>query len=187
LGFSWLGVAALSLRSFLEPRPLEPLEPQPTPWPLVSVIVTALDEEATIEPALRTLLSASYPELELIAVNDRSRDRTGEVIDRLAADSPRLQPVHIRELPGGWLGQVHAMDTGARAARGEWLLFTDADVHFGPTVIERAIQVCQRERLDHLTLWPRLEGRGLVLRAALVAFMTNLLLLLRPHRIGGED
>lgn len=187
LGFSWLGVAALSLRSFLEPRPLEPLEPQPTPWPLVSVIVTALDEEATIEPALRTLLSASYPELELIAVNDRSRDRTGEVIDRLAADSPRLQPVHIRELPGGWLGKVHAMDTGARAARGEWLLFTDADVHFGPTVIERAIQVCQRERLDHLTLWPRLEGRGLVLRAALVAFMTNLLLLLRPHRIGGED
>jgi glycosyltransferase involved in cell wall biosynthesis len=187
LGFSWLGVAALSLRSFLEPRPLDPLEPQPTPWPLVSVIVTALDEEATIEPALRTLLSASYPELELIAVNDRSRDRTGEVIDRLAADSPRLQPVHIRELPGGWLGKVHAMDTGARAARGEWLLFTDADVHFGPTVIERAIQVCQRERLDHLTLWPRLEGRGLVLRAALVAFMTNLLLLLRPHRIGGED
>lgn len=158
----------------------------PPDWPLVSVIVTALDEEATIEPALRTLLAASYPRLELIAVNDRSRDGTGEVIDRLAESSPRLRPVHIRELPAGWLGKVHAMATGAATAQGEWLLFTDADVHFGPAVIERAIQVCEREKLDHLTLWPRLVGEGLALRAALVAFMTNLLLLLRPHRIGGE-
>lgn len=187
LSLSWLVVAAFSLRSFLDPRPLEPLERRTTDWPLVSVIVTALDEEATIEPALRTLLAATYPRLELIAVNDRSRDRTGEVIDRLAAESPRLRAVHIRELPAGWLGKVHAMATGAEAARGDWLLFTDADVHYGAAVIERAIQVGERERLDHLTLWPRLVGEGAALRAALVAFMTNLLLLLRPHRIGGEQ
>lgn len=183
----WLVVAALSLPSFLDPRPLEPLVPRAGSWPKVSVIITALDEEATIEPALRTLLAASYPNLELIAVNDRSRDATGEVIDRLAATSAVLRPVHIRELPAGWLGKVHAMATGVEAARGEWLLFTDADVHFGPAVIERAIHVAEQEQLDHLTLWPRLVGQGLPLRAALVAFMTNLIFLLRPHRIGGPE
>jgi cellulose synthase/poly-beta-1,6-N-acetylglucosamine synthase-like glycosyltransferase len=186
LCLTWLVVAVLALPSFLNPRRLEQLDDEPREWPLVSVIVTALDEEATIEPALRTLLASSYPNLELIAVNDRSRDGTGAVIDRLAGEDSRLQPIHITELPSGWLGKVHAMSRGAERARGEWLLFTDADVHFRDQVIERVIAVVERERLDHFTLWPNLLGRTVPLRAALIAFTTNLLILLRPHRLGGE-
>jgi cellulose synthase/poly-beta-1,6-N-acetylglucosamine synthase-like glycosyltransferase len=187
LCLAWLIVAALALPSFLNPRRLEQLDDQPRDWPLVSVIVTALDEEATIEPALRTLLASSYPNLELIAVNDRSRDGTGGVIDRLAKEDSRLQPIHITELPAGWLGKVHAMSRGAESARGEWLLFTDADVHFRDRVIERVIAVVEREQLDHFTLWPNLLGKTVPLRAALIAFTTNLLILLRPHRLGGEN
>jgi cellulose synthase/poly-beta-1,6-N-acetylglucosamine synthase-like glycosyltransferase len=187
LCIAWFIVAALALPSFLNPRRLEHLDDQPRDWPLVSVIVTALDEESTIEPALRTLLASSYPNLELIAVNDRSRDGTGAVIDRLAREDSRLQPIHITELPAGWLGKVHAMSRGAERASGEWLLFTDADVHFRDRVIERVIAVVERERLDHFTLWPNLLGKTVPLRAALIAFTTNLLILLRPHRLGGEN
>jgi glycosyltransferase involved in cell wall biosynthesis len=187
LCIAWFIVAALALPSFLDPRRLEHLDDQPRDWPLVSVIVTALDEESTIEPALRTLLASSYPNLELIAVNDRSRDGTGAVIDRLAGEDSRLQPIHITELPAGWLGKVHAMSRGAEEASGEWLLFTDADVHFRDRVIERVIAVVERERLDHFTLWPNLLGKTVPLRAALIAFTTNLLILLRPHRLGGEN
>lgn len=187
LCIAWFIVAALALPSFLNPRRLEHLDDQPRDWPLVSVIVTALDEESTIEPALRTLLASSYPNLELIAVNDRSRDGTGAVIDRLAREDSRLQPIHITELPAGWLGKVHAMSRGTERASGEWLLFTDADVHFRDRVIERVIAVVERERLDHFTLWPNLLGKTVPLRAALIAFTTNLLILLRPHRLGGEN
>lgn len=187
LCLAWLFVAVLALPSFINPRRLERLDVQPREWPLVSVIVTALDEESTIEPALKTLLASSYPNLELIAVNDRSRDGTGAVIDRLASNDSRLMPIHIKELPPGWLGKVHAMSRGAASARGEWLLFTDADVHFRDQVIERVISVVERERLDHFTLWPSLLGKTVALRAALIAFTTNLLILLRPHRLGGEN
>lgn len=184
---TWLLVAATALPSFFNPRPLETEIERPDRWPTVSVVVTALNEETTIEPALRTLLASTYPELQLIAVNDRSIDGTGEVIDRLAMEDQRLTPLHIRDLPDGWLGKIHAMSVGAKAARGEWLLFTDADVHFHNRVIERVITVAERERLDHFTLWPSLLGNSLPLRAALVAFTTNLLILLRPHRVGGPD
>jgi cellulose synthase/poly-beta-1,6-N-acetylglucosamine synthase-like glycosyltransferase len=187
LCLTWLVVAVLALPSFLNPRRLEQLDDDPRDWPLVSVIVTALEEEATIEPALRTLLASSYPNLELIAVNDRSRDGTGAIIDRLAHEDARLKPIHIKELPSGWLGKVHAMSRGAELAQGEWLLFTDADIHFRDRVIERVIAVVERERLDHFTLWPNLLGRTVPLRAALIAFTTNLLILLRPHRLGGEN
>lgn len=187
LCLTWLFVAALALPSFLNPRRLEQLDNHPREWPLVSVIVTALDEESTIEPALKTLLASSYPNLELIAVNDRSRDGTGAVITRLASKDPRLIPIHVQELPQGWLGKVHAMYRGAEKARGDWLLFTDADVHFSDEVIERVIAVVERERLDHFTLWPSLLGKTIALRAALIAFTTNLLILLRPHRLGGEN
>lgn len=186
LCLTWLFVAGLALPSFLNPRRLERFADQPREWPTVSVIVTALDEESTIEPALKTLLASSYPNLELLAVNDRSRDGTGAIIERLALDDSRLRPLHIKHLPPGWLGKVHAMACGVQHARGDWLLFTDADVHFQDHVIERVITVVEKERLDHFTLWPNLLGKTLALRAALIAFTTNLLILLRPHRLDGE-
>src|ERR1700722_8389510 len=102
--------------------------------PRVSIIVPARNEEAAIEPALRSLLALDYDNYEVIAVDDRSTDRTGEIMDSLQKNSPDslLKVIHHTELPSGWLGKTHAMWTAANQASGEWLLFTDADVMFKP-------------------------------------------------------
>jgi cellulose synthase/poly-beta-1,6-N-acetylglucosamine synthase-like glycosyltransferase len=186
LASAWVGVGVRSLPSFLDRRPLEPLAPIPGPWPTVSVIVAACDEEHTIGPALDLLSRVTYPNLEIVVVNDRSQDRTGAILDAVAAATPGMRPVHLTSLPDGWLGKVHALHKGTARASGEWLLYTDADVHFQPGAIERAIAVAVRERLDHLTLWPRIVARSLLLRAAVISFGSALLTLLRPHRIGRE-
>jgi hypothetical protein len=87
-------------------------------------------------------------------------------------------------LPPGWLGKVHALHLGVQAASGEWLLFTDADVHCRPECLERAVALAVAERLDHLTLWFRLLARSVALRAALLSFGVSLVAMTRPLRVG---
>jgi hypothetical protein len=87
-------------------------------------------------------------------VNDRSCDRTGEIMDRLAAGDARLRVLHIADLPAGWLGKTHALWRAAQQTQGEWLLFTDADVSFRPDALRRALAYAQQERADHLVLIP---------------------------------
>src|SRR4030088_3389423 len=123
--------------------------------PRVSIIVPGRNEEETIEQALGTLLALDYENYEVIAVNDRSTDSTGEIMERVARGErvqnphplaqnarrtghPFLRVVHHRDLPTGWLGKTHAMWTAANQASGEWLLFTDADVLFKPDSLGRA-------------------------------------------------
>jgi glycosyltransferase involved in cell wall biosynthesis len=141
--------------------------------PRVSIIVPARNEEETIEQALGTLLALDYDNYEVIAVNDRSTDSTGEIMEcvaqvergqnphPLAKDArrmghPLLRVVHHRELPPGWLGKTHAMWTAANQASGEWLLFTDADVLFKPDSVRRALVYAESERADHVVLFPRM-------------------------------
>ena len=124
--------------------------------PAVAIIVPARNEEASIGEALKRLLSLDYENYEVIAINDRSTDRTGEIMDQIAARSARrLRVVHIRELPPGWMGKAHAMWTAAREASSEWLLFTDADVMYRPDCLRRAIAYAEAERADHVVLFPR--------------------------------
>ena len=120
----------------------------------VSILFSALNEAQTIEPALRSVLSLDYPNLEIIAINDRSTDVTGPLLDHLAQSDARLRVLHVHELPPGWLGKNHALHLGAQSASGEYLLFTDADVVFDPSAISRAIAHCQRHGLDHMTVFP---------------------------------
>lgn len=130
-----------------------------TAQPRVSIIVPARNEEEHIEESLTRLLQLEYPNFEVIAVNDRSTDRTGEVMDRIAARPEahgRLKVVHIGELPAGWLGKVHAMWVGAKQAGGDWLLFTDADVLFRRDSLTRALFYAESEHADHLVLFPRM-------------------------------
>ena len=134
--------------------------------PKVSVVVAARDEARKIEEALQSLLRQTYPNIELIVVNDRSTDDTGAILDRLAA----IKVVHIRELPRGWLGKCNAHHTGAQQATGELLLFTDADIVMEPTTISRAVQHLLSEGLDHLAAAPHLNMRGLLLNMFSGAF-----------------
>ena len=133
---------------------------------LVSVIVPAKDEEANIGAALETLLAQDYPNLEIIVVDDRSTDGTAEVVRRVAAQHPaeardgRVRLVQVKELAAGWFGKPHAMHTGAREARGEWLLFVDADCRQAPHSVRVGVGFCAAEGGEMLSLWPVLEMHG---------------------------
>lgn len=134
--------------------------PQPAVWPKVSIIVPARDEEAKIEAAMQSKLAIDYPNFELLAIDDRSRDATGAILDRLAAADPRLRVIHIESLPDGWLGKVHAMHVATERATGDYLLFTDADVFFDQGVLRKAVTMSEARQLDHLAVAPLLEGGG---------------------------
>ncbi len=115
--------------------------------PRVSIIVPARNEAEHIEAALLSVLELDYPDYEVIAVDDRSEDATGTILDRLQADwrergealHHRLKVLHIHELPPGWLGKTHAMWQAGKQATGDWLLFTDADVVFRADALRRAV------------------------------------------------
>jgi glycosyltransferase involved in cell wall biosynthesis len=172
LGLAWFSRivdAALGMPSVVDvSRPEWDRNPVlPSGNPSVSVIVPARNEEETIEQALRTLLALDYDNYEVIAVNDRSTDRTGEIMERVsqnphpvAQDATRmghpLRVIHHSELPPGWLGKTHAMWTAANQASGEWLLFTDADVMFKPDSLRRALAYAEAEPADHVVLFPRM-------------------------------
>ena len=154
--------------------------------PRVSIIVPARNEEEHIGPALTKLLTLDYDNYEIIAVNDRSTDRTGEVIDRVASRpeaNGRLKVIHIAELPSGWLGKVHAMWSAANQATGDWLLFTDADVLFRPDVLTRALAYAEAESADHLVLFPRIIMHSPGERITVAFFQTLFVFGHRPWKV----
>jgi hypothetical protein len=171
-----LASGARSLRAFPGPARAEGRTPA------VSIVVAARDEAAAIERAMRSLLALDYPALELVAVDDRSADATGAILDRHAAADARLKVLHVRELPAGWLGKNHALALGAREAAGELLLFTDADVEFAPSALRESVAVLEDERLDHLALAPRVRMPGAWLAACVAYFGRQFYVFLRPWR-----
>ena len=110
-----------------------------------SVVVAARDEESRIEDTVRHLLAQRDVPLEVIVVDDRSTDRTDEILRRLAQHDDRVRTQRVHELPDGWLGKCHACHLGAASAKGDWILFTDADCWLKPDVIARALRVAERE------------------------------------------
>jgi len=158
----------------------------PKEWPKVSLVLPARNEGAAVESALLTRLAEDYPNLELIVVDDRSTDETGAIVDRVAARDPRAQAVHIADLPAGWIGKLNAMQQGAARATGEWLLFSDADVHVAPTALRRAIAWCEGRRLDHLAVVPELLPTGFVLDTAISVFVRTICLAVRVWAVEDE-
>ena len=128
--------------------------------PNISLIFAARDEEEKLPAALVTLAALDYPQLEIIAVDDRSLDATGRIVDEFASGHPRCRTVHISELPSGWLVKPHALLKAYEASTGEWLLFTDADVRFKPDALRRAVTLTKQHNLDHLTLIGDVEMHG---------------------------
>jgi glycosyltransferase involved in cell wall biosynthesis len=158
---------------------LETQQPRVT-GPLVSVIFAARDEGPNIEPALGSMLAQSYQRVEFIAVNDRSVDDTGPVLERMAARDDRIRVVHVTELPPGWLGKNHALNAGAAMAKGEFLLFTDADIVFDRDAVARAVPFMEAKGVDHLTLGPQLDSPGPILELAVTYFTLGFFLLFKP-------
>ncbi len=152
--------------------------------PRASIIVPARNEERTIASAMETLMASDYPELEVIAINDRSTDRTGAVLDGIATRYPdRLRVIHVAELPDGWLGKTHAMAAGARAASGEWLLFTDADVHQRADLMRRAIAYAEGTRTDHLVVLPSMLTYSWGERMMVALFQAIFIFAQRPWKV----
>jgi glycosyltransferase involved in cell wall biosynthesis len=177
-------IAAVMARGHRRVRRLAAVAaPEPRQWPRVSIVFAARNEGTTLGAAVPTLLALDYPDFEVIAVDDRSEDNTGTLLDELAARDPRLRVDHIRALPPGWLGKNHALHHGAGRASGDWILFTDADIHFARGVLRRAVAAAEAERLDLLAAVPQLHERGLLLGACVNAFSFLLMLALQPWRI----
>ncbi len=131
------------------------------PSPLVSIVIPAKDEERNLERTVRSILSSDHDRLELILVDDRSSDRTREIMSQLAAEDPRIKVLAILDLPNDWTGKTHAMYKAADQATGEILLFSDADAVLSPSTLSKTLRFMSQERLDVLCLLPGFTERDL--------------------------
>jgi glycosyltransferase involved in cell wall biosynthesis len=121
----------------------------------VSVLIAAHNEAETIGRCLERVLTQNYANLQVIVANDRSTDATEQIVRDVAREHPNVECVNIEELPDGWLGKTHALATATPYAQGEYLVFTDSDVEWHPAMLATVIDLAQRERLDFLSLWPK--------------------------------
>lgn len=157
---------------------LRPREPRS--WPSLGVVIPACNEAEAIEPAVASLLAQDYRPLEIVLVDDRSTDRTGEIIDRLAAADARISTIHVRELPAGWLGKVHALQRGLERTRGDFVLFTDADTHLGPGALRRAIGWAEERGFDHVAVLAEERHRSFWVGICMASAFRGILALARP-------
>ena len=192
LGLAWFSrivEAALGVPKVADIS-LPPWDTRPRGNPRVSIIVPARNEQESIEQGLRQLLALDYDNYEVIVVNDRSTDRTAEIIERVAA-SPEahgcLKAIHVAELPPGWMGKTHAMWTAAGQASGDWLLFTDADVLYKPDVLRRALVYAEKENADHVVVFPRMIMKSPGERMMIAFFQALFTFGHRPWRVADPD
>jgi chlorobactene glucosyltransferase len=146
-------------RMTLVARPHPPLPPDP---PRACILIPAKDEGERIRECLRSALNQTYANFHVIAIDDRSTDETGRIMDEVAAQDARLTVVHIRdgELPAGWTGKCNALHTSVGRAEGEWLLFVDSDVVLAPDALATTLQYGIEKSCDVVTFLPRLESHS---------------------------
>lgn len=144
--------------------------------PSLSVIVPARNEERSIERCVRSLLAQTLHDYEVIVVDDRSEDRTGAILAELALEDRRLRVIAGAPLPGGWVGKPWALAQGVRAARGAWLLFTDADTCHAPHAFSSALAFVRARGADALSIWTHQELGSWGERAVLPTIMTMVML-----------
>jgi chlorobactene glucosyltransferase len=146
---------AFAIRSLMiSARSHVAIEPAPVPRvaPDISIIVPARNEARQIEQCVRSLLAQDYPHFEVIVVDDRSDDETAAIVERIAAEDSRLRLIHGEPLPAGWVGKPWALHQGAQEARGEWLLFTDADTIHEPGATTASLVYARAHNLDALSV-----------------------------------
>jgi chlorobactene glucosyltransferase len=177
----WMdGVAALAACLFagrtihmvLHSAPdIEIVEPSDT-LPFLSIIVPARNEERQIAQCVRSLLQQRYPRFELIVVDDGSTDRTRSILRQMQAYNPQLRVIDGATLPPGWIGKPWALAQGAREARGQWLLFTDADTMHEPLASCSAVSYARSNGLGVLSLLPRQRFESIAERVMLPTILS---------------
>jgi chlorobactene glucosyltransferase len=138
--------------------------------PFVSIIVPARDEEENIGACLQSLTNQDYHNFEIIVVDDRSTDRTQEIVREFSASDPRIKVLHVGDLPKGWTGKNHAIHCGIPLAKGELLLFIDADTEHDPNCVTASVAYFERKNLDALSLEPHFEWTGFIQKLAFSVF-----------------
>ena len=128
--------------------------------PLVSVLIPAKDEEGSIGQCLLSVLNQSYLRMEVIVIDDRSQDGTADVVREIAAGDPRVRLISTAGLPAGWTGKNHALATGVREAKGDWLLFIDSDTRHQADNLSIIMEYARREGADMVSLLPRMRNRS---------------------------
>jgi glycosyltransferase involved in cell wall biosynthesis len=176
----------LSLDSLPEEFKLSPLEKKFSGgqiWPKISLVIPACNEGETIQAAMNSLLKVDYPNLEVIVVNDRSDDKTRQIVDQFSMIDDRIIPVHVNYLPPGWLGKVNALRRGIDESTAEWILLSDADVHFTPDSFKNAMTYCLKGRFDFLTAIPDVITKGNVLHVVITQLFHQASLFFRSDKL----
>ena len=161
IAFAWLVTVVFTLHGLSRQKPLlatPNLRLTASDAPLVSILVPARNEQhRVLEDCIRSILAQDYGQFEVIAVNDRSTDDTGAILETIAKSDKRLRVIEGEELPPGWLGKPYAMHQALNHTRGEWVLATDADMIFEVTALRTAVDRVLESNADALTLIPRFE------------------------------
>lgn len=187
IAVAWLAVLVLTLRGLAREKALLPstnLRLTTGDAPLVSVLVPARNEEnRVLVDCIRSILAQDYGRFEVIAINDRSTDATGAILQNLAATDNRLRVIDGNELPPGWLGKPYAMQQALAHARGEWILATDADMLFEPSALRTAVEHAVEAKSDALTLLPHFEAESFWERVMIPTWAWVLLMFMLLYRV----
>lgn len=168
----WLGMGLAIIVNVRAARKLAELPlAERAAWPRLAIVAPASNEGRALESAMHKRMASDYPALEVVVVDDRSTDDTGDIADRLAREDPRIRVIHNHELPEGWLGKLHALKLGIEATDAEWLLFSDADVEIAPGTLRRAVHHCLAEGWDVLAAMPTMKPAGLLVGAMHSVFL----------------
>ncbi|MEO6809404.1 MAG: glycosyltransferase family A protein, partial [Isosphaeraceae bacterium] len=152
--------------------------------PLVSAIIPAKDEEATLAACLETVAAQSYPNLEILIADDRSTDGTAEIAQRFVETDPRARLITIDDLPPGWTGKNHALQVASGESRGEWLWFLDADTRHAPDSLSIMMEYARSQGAAMASLVPEMRCEtfweravqplmGIVLMRSFPLFLVN--------------
>jgi chlorobactene glucosyltransferase len=185
--FAWLVSVVLTLYGLAGQKPLLPtnqLGMTVSDAPLVSVLVPARNEQnRVLADCIRSILAQDYERFEVIAVNDRSTDATGAILETLAESDDRLRVIEGEEPPAGWLGKPYAMQQAFNHARGEWILATDADMIFDEAALRTAVASTFEGKGDAMTLIPHFEAGSFWERVMIPTWTWVLLMFTVSYRI----
>ena len=124
----------------------------------VSAVLQVRNESSTIEETVNALLNQNGVDMQVIVVDDESTDKTCIKLEQIAQEDPRLNVLRQTKTPPSWSARCYAYEMGQAIATGDWILFTDGALKVGPRAVFNAVATMERERLDHLTLCPRIEA-----------------------------